>query len=212
MELKAPYFINIKKKLEQEKAAGHKIYPAEDEIYTFTRCPLNDVRVVILGQDPYHGPGQAHGLCFSVKKGVPSPPSLVNIFKELKNEYGDAFETPKHGDLSGWCEQGVLLLNATLTVRAHNANSHSTWGWTTFTDKIISYINSHHENVVFILWGAYAQKKGQLVDKKKHLVLAGPHPSPLSAHRGFFGCKHFSKANDYLEQKGKTTVNWNSLP
>ncbi|KAJ3099675.1 hypothetical protein HDU97_002889 [Phlyctochytrium planicorne] len=200
-EMRLPYFITIKKSLEKELASGKTVYPDLDEIYSFTRCPLKDVRVVILGQ----------GLCFSVKKGVPNPPSLNNIFQELKNDLGDEFQKPTHGDLSGWCEQGVLLLNATLTVRAHEAASHASWGWGSFTDKIIAHFNRHCENVVFMLWGNHAQKKNSAIDKKRHLVLMAVHPSPLSAHRGFFGSKHFSKANKYLEEKGKKIVNWSAL-
>ncbi|KAJ3113054.1 hypothetical protein HDU96_003832 [Phlyctochytrium bullatum] len=211
-EMRKPYFIGIKKKLEQEKAAKQTIYPAEDEIYSFTRCALKDIKVVILGQDPYHGPGQAHGLCFSVKKGVPPPPSLNNIFKELQSDLGSLFTTPTHGDLTGWSTQGVLLLNASLTVRAHQAASHATFGWTTFTDAIVAHLNRHGEGIVFILWGGHAQKKKVGIDGKKHLVLCAAHPSPLSAHRGFFGCKHFSKANAWLEEKGRKGVEWGALP
>ncbi|KAJ3030715.1 hypothetical protein HDV00_008734 [Rhizophlyctis rosea] len=184
------------------------------EIYTFTKCPLTKVKVVILGQDPYHGPGQAHGLCFSVKKPVRPPPSLVNIFSELRTDLGaDRFQTPAHGCLEGWCTEGVLLLNASLTVRRGEPNSHATIGWAKFTDAIVSYINKNNRNVVFMLWGGFAQKKGGSIDKKRHLVLKATHPSPLGANKGgWFGCKHFSKANEYLVKNGVKPVDWNHLP
>ncbi|KAI9144391.1 uracil-DNA glycosylase-like protein [Paraphysoderma sedebokerense] len=210
VEMEKSYFIKIKSFLLKEWKTN-TVYPPANDIYTFTRsCLLKDVKVVILGQDPYHGPGQAHGLCFSVKKGVAPPPSLVNIYKELKNDFPD-FNIPSHGCLEGWAKQGVLLLNASLTVRARNANSHSNIGWQQFTDSIIAYLNKNHKGLVFMLWGAYAQKKGQQIDKKKHLVLQSVHPSPLSAHRGFFGCHHFSKANAYLKSQGKKEIDWTAL-
>src|SRR6185312_4984677 len=171
--------------------------------------PFEKVEVVILGQDPYHGPGQAHGLCFSVLPGVPTPPSLVNIFNELKNDLG--IPVSRHGCLQHWAEQGVLLLNAVLTVEAGKANSHQGKGWENFTDACIAHLNNERDGLVFLLWGSYAQKKGQLINRHKHLVLEAPHPSPLSAHRGFLGCKHFSKTNNYLEANGQTPVDW-SLP
>lgn len=161
---------------------------------------------MVLGQDPYHGAGQAHGLSFSVKPGVPFPPSLLNIFKEIKADIGT--DIPPSGDLTRWADQGVFLLNATLTVRANQAGSHQGQGWETFTDEVIRVINRHQDNVVFMLWGAYAQKKVELIDQKRHLVLKAPHPSPLSAYRGFLGCKHFSLANQYLLEKGKSPINW----
>ncbi|KAJ3194418.1 hypothetical protein HK101_002738 [Irineochytrium annulatum] len=210
-EMSQKYFIDIKKKLEAEIASGKTVYPPLAEIYTFTKCPIKDVRVVILGQDPYHGPNQAHGLCFSVKKGVSVPPSLVNIYKELKADLGDDFTIPSSGDLQGWCDQGVLLLNAALTVRASEPNSHVTWGWNKFTDAIVSHIARESENVVFMLWGAFAHKKGAKIDTSRHLVLKTVHPSPLSVYRGFFGCKHFSQANEYLKDKGRDVVDWNAL-
>ena len=166
----------------------------------------DDVKVVVLGQDPYHGPNQAHGLCFSVLPGVRVPPSLVNIYKELATDVG--LERPENGTLKHWAEQGVLLLNATLTVEAHQAGSHQNKGWEQFTDRVISALNDSRESLVFLLWGSYAQKKGAFIDQKKHFVLKAPHPSPLSAHRGFFGCRHFSQTNAYLVKKGKTAIDW----
>ncbi|KAI8804719.1 uracil-DNA glycosylase-like protein, partial [Cladochytrium replicatum] len=211
-EMKKEYFTKIKQTLLKERENNAIVFPPENEIYTFTKCPLKNVRVVILGQDPYHGPGQAHGLCFSVKMGVKPPPSLVNIFKELQSDLGpDGFKIPDHGYLEGWCSQGVLLLNAALTVRKAEPNSHQKIGWATFTDAIVDHINKNMTNVVFMLWGGDAQKKGAKVDKKKHFVLKAVHPSPLSAHRGFLGCKHFSKANEYLKSRGRPLVDWNKL-
>jgi uracil-DNA glycosylase len=185
----------------------HQIFPPGKEIFNaFWRCPLPQVKVVILGQDPYHGEGQAHGLSFSVKPGIPFPPSLLNILKELKNDLG--LDLPPNGDLSRWADQGVFLLNATLTVRANQAGSHQNRGWEQFTDEVIRVINQEREHVVFMLWGAYAQKKSELIDGKKHLILKAPHPSPLSAHRGFLGCGHFSKANDYLLNTNQDPIFW----
>ena len=169
-------------------------------------CPFDKVKVVIIGQDPYHGPGQAHGLCFSVNDGIQPPPSLVNIFKEINNDLGKPI--PQSGNLTRWAEQGVLLLNATLTVRAHQAGSHQRRGWEEFTDAVIRKLAEEKSNLVFILWGAYAQKKGAFIDRSKHLVLTSVHPSPLSAHSGFFGNHHFSLANDYLVKNGKTAIDW----
>lgn len=184
-----------------------QIFPPGREIFNaFWHCPLPAVKVVILGQDPYHGAGQAHGLSFSVKPGVPFPPSLLNIFKEIKSDLG--LDMPPHGDLTRWADQGVFLLNATLTVRANQAGSHQNRGWESFTDEVIKVINQEREHVVFMLWGAYAQKKAELIDSKKHLILKAPHPSPLSAHRGFLGCGHFSKANEYLIQTNQNPINW----
>ncbi len=183
------------------------VFPPGKEIFNaFQHCPLEAVKIVILGQDPYHGPGQAHGLSFSVKAGVPFPPSLLNILKEIKTDIGA--DMPADGDLTRWADQGVFLLNATLTVRAGQAGSHQNQGWEQFTDEVIRIITSSRENVVFMLWGAYAQKKADLIDSKKHLILKAPHPSPLSAHRGFLGCRHFSKANSYLTEKGIAPIQW----
>ncbi|REG90681.1 uracil-DNA glycosylase [Algoriphagus antarcticus] len=183
------------------------VYPSGNEIFNaFNHSPLDTVKVVILGQDPYHGPGQAHGLSFSVKPGVPFPPSLLNIFKEIESDLGKPL--PNNGNLIRWADQGVFLLNATLTVRAHEAGSHQKKGWEEFTDEVIRTISDSRENVVFLLWGAYAQKKAALIDDSKHLILKAPHPSPLSSYRGFFGCRHFSKANEYLLAKGKKPIDW----
>lgn len=194
--------------LKSEYKAGKTIYPAGDEYFAaMNLTPFDDVKVVIVGQDPYHGPGQAHGLCFSVREGVRFPPSLRNIFKELHDDVGA--EIPKHGCLTKWAEQGVLLLNAVLTVEDGKAAAHQKKGWEEFTDKVIHLINDEKENVVFILWGSYAQKKGEFIDRKKHYVIEGVHPSPLSAHRGFFGTKPFSKANAYLKSKGQQEIDWN---
>ena len=191
----------------KEEYANHQIFPQGKDIFNaFWHCPLPKTKVVILGQDPYHGPGQAHGLSFSVKPGIPFPPSLLNIFKEIKLDLG--IEMPPNGDLSRWADQGVFLLNATLTVRAHQAGSHQNKGWELFTDEVIKAINQRKEKVVFLLWGAYAQKKASLIDPQRHLILTAPHPSPLSAHRGFLGCGHFSKANDYLVANGFTPIQW----
>ena len=186
---------------------SHKIFPPAKLIFNaFDQCPFDQLKVVILGQDPYHGPGQAHGLCFSVNDGVDFPPSLRNIFKELQNDFGK--EIPKSGNLTGWAKQGVLLLNATLTVRAYTAGSHQKKGWEQFTDAVIHKINEQKEHVVFILWGNYAISKGQFIDQKKHLVLTSVHPSPLSASRGFFGNNHFSTANQYLSENGLNPIEW----
>ena len=185
----------------------YQIFPPGKLIFNaFNLCPFDKVKVVIIGQDPYHGPGQAHGLCFSVNDGVPFPPSLVNIFKEIKADIGT--DAPATGNLTRWAEQGVLLLNATLTVRAHQAGSHQNRGWETFTDAAIRALAEEKENLVFILWGSYAQKKGAFIDRNKHLVLTSAHPSPLSAYNGFFGNKHFSRTNDYLKAHGETEIAW----
>ena len=185
----------------------HQVFPPGKQIFSaFWHCPLPSVKVVVLGQDPYHGEGQAHGLSFSVAPGIPFPPSLLNIFKELKTDLG--IPLPPNGDLSRWADQGVFLLNATLTVRANAAGSHQNKGWEEFTDNVIQTISREKEKVVFLLWGAYAQKKEELIDVSKHLILKAPHPSPLAAHRGFWGCKHFSKANDYLIATGQSPINW----
>ncbi len=187
--------------------ASKLIYPPEKDIFNaFDLCPFNNVKVVILGQDPYHGPDQAHGLCFSVKDNIKFPPSLRNIFKEINNDLERP--VPESGDLTRWAKQGILLLNATLTVQAHEAGSHQKKGWEQFTDAVIKTISEQCENVVFILWGAYAQKKGVVIDKSKHLVLESVHPSPLSASRGFFGNHHFSRVNEYLADQNKTIIEW----
>jgi len=183
------------------------VYPPGKEIFrAFDCCSFDDVKVVIIGQDPYHGAGQANGLCFSVRDGVPQPPSLQNIFKEIRHDLGKPI--PAWGDLERWARQGVLLLNATLTVRASSPGSHQNKGWETFTDAVIKIISDEKSNVVFLLWGAYAQKKGEVIDRSRHLVLMSAHPSPFSANRGFFGCKHFSKANEYLRSKGLKEIDW----
>ncbi|RAO75856.1 uracil-DNA glycosylase [Dyella jiangningensis] len=196
--------------LRTEKQAGKVIYPPGPEIFAaFDHTPFDAVRVVILGQDPYHGPNQAHGLCFSVRPGVQTPPSLQNIFKEINRDLGIA--PPDHGCLTPWADRGVLLLNATLTVQQAAAGSHQGKGWEGFTDAAIDALNREREGLVFMLWGSYAQKKGQLIDARRHCVLRSVHPSPLSAHRGFLGCGHFSAANRYLESRGVAPIDW-SLP
>jgi len=206
-EFSKEYMKNLRRFLLDEKQKGKEIYPPGDLIFNaLNSTPLNKVKAVIIGQDPYHGPGQAHGLCFSVQAGVPAPPSLKNIYKEIQNDLGIA--PPSHGHLSSWAEQGVLLLNSVLTVEKHKAASHRGKGWETFTDRVIEIINEKREGVVFLLWGSYAQKKGAFIDRKRHLVLNAPHPSPLSAHRGFLGCGHFSQANHYLEAKGDKGIHW----
>ena len=202
-----PYMADLSGFLDAEYAAGKTIYPARDLIFNaLNHTKFNDVRVVILGQDPYHGAGQAHGLSFSVPPGVKPPPSLRNIYKELAREY-DA-PPPTSGDLTRWAEQGVLLLNATLSVEAEKAGSHQKKGWEEFTDTIIRAINDGRDHVVFMLWGAYAQKKAAMIDPDRHLILTAPHPSPLSAHRGFIGCGHFRAANDYLVAQGREPIVW----
>ncbi len=184
-----------------------RIYPPGSLIFSaFDHCAFEDLKVVIVGQDPYHGPGQANGLCFSVADGVRHPPSLQNIFKEIKSDLG--LDIPASGNLERWADQGVLLLNATLTVEASKAGSHQNKGWETFTDAVLDVVSQEKEHIVFILWGAYAQKKGSFLDQKKHLILKSPHPSPFSAHSGFFGSKPFSKTNQYLTSKGLTCINW----
>ncbi len=204
----ADFFQQLMARIDAERAAGKAIYPPASEVFNaLTLTPLDDVKVVILGQDPYHGPGQAHGLCFSVQPGVKTPPSLVNIYKELAQDI-EGFHVPEHGNLTAWAEQGVLLLNTVLTVEQGKAHSHAKWGWETFTDAVIKSVNDTQHGVVFLLWGSHAQKKGQSIDTQKHYVLSAPHPSPLSAHRGFLGCRHFSQTNTLLSQQGKTPVNW----
>ena len=209
-EFDSPYMQELRGFLGQEKQQGKVIFPRGSLIFNaLNTTPLSEVKVVILGQDPYHGPGQAHGLCFSVLPGVPFPPSLLNIFKELENDLG--IPMPTHGCLQSWAKQGVLLLNATLTVEQNRAGSHQGRGWETFTDKVVQTVNDQCQNVVFFLWGSYAQKKGHVIDTQKHCVLKSPHPSPLSAHRGFFGNRHFSQANQWLQSKGKVPIQW-ALP
>ncbi len=206
-EFDKSYMQELREFLRKQVAAKKVIYPRGSEYFAaLNLTPFDKVKVVILGQDPYHGPGQAHGLCFSVKPGVAIPPSLVNIYKELKSDLG--IEPAKHGHLQSWADQGVLLLNATLSVEAGRAGSHQKKGWEQFTDAVIHRLNEEREGIVFVLWGSYAQKKGEFIDAKKHFVLKGPHPSPLSAHRGFLGCKHFSKINKYLESRGQMPIHW----
>lgn len=205
-EFHKEYFKNLAEFVRNEYAKN-KVYPPGSLIFhAFDACPLSAIRVVILGQDPYHGPGQAHGLAFSVNDGVPFPPSLKNIFKEVKDDTGAAL--PSSGNLDRWAKQGVFLLNAMLTVRAGSPGSHQNKGWEIFTDSVIHKISELKEHVVFLLWGAYAQKKSELIDGSKHYILKAPHPSPFSADRGFFGCKHFSKANDFLVTKGLPKIDW----
>ena len=207
-EKEQPYFQHILDVVRQERKAGKVIYPpAQDVFNAFKATEFAQVKVVILGQDPYHGPQQAHGLSFSVRKGIAIPPSLINIYKELADDIA-GFNIPQHGYLQDWAEQGVLLLNTVLTVRAGQAHSHATLGWETFTDRVIASLNGGRENVVFMLWGSHAQKKGAMIDRNKHLVLTAAHPSPLSAYRGFFGCKHFSQANAYLQAHGLKPIDW----
>ncbi|MBQ5693790.1 MAG: uracil-DNA glycosylase [Bacteroidaceae bacterium] len=205
-EFEKDYFIKLTEFVRSEYMRT-TIYPPAKLIFNaFDHCPFDKVKVVIIGQDPYHGPGQAHGLCFSVNEGVPNPPSLQNIFKEIQSDLGKPL--PANGDLTRWANQGVLLLNATLTVQAHQAGSHQRRGWETFTDAAIRILAEEREHIVFILWGAYAQKKGAFIDRNKHLVLTSAHPSPLSAYNGFFGNKHFSRANEYLKMHGETGIDW----
>ena len=204
------YMQSLRQFLRNEKSQGKQIFPPGEQIFNaLNTTPLGRVKVVILGQDPYHGPGQAHGLCFSVLPSVAVPPSLKNIFKELKADLG--VPTPSHGYLQSWAEQGVLLLNAVLTVEKAMAASHQGKGWEQFTDKVVEVVNQNKEQVVFLLWGSYAQKKGLIIDRKRHNVLQSTHPSPLSAYRGFLGCQHFSQVNQYLEKTGQKPINW-ALP
>ena len=205
-EFEKDYFVRLTNFVRQEYQTT-TVYPPGRLIFNaFNLCPFDQVKVVIIGQDPYHGPGQAHGLCFSVNDGVPFPPSLQNIFKEIQSDLGTPI--PTTGNLTRWANQGVLMLNATLTVRAHQAASHQRQGWEEFTDTAIRALAEERENLVFILWGAYAQKKGAFIDRNKHLVLASAHPSPLSAYNGFFGNKHFSRANEYLIAHGQQPIQW----
>jgi uracil-DNA glycosylase len=206
-EFEQPYMEQLRAFLLEQKRAGKRIFPQGDEFFSaFDHTPLERVKVVILGQDPYHGEGQAHGLCFSVRPGVGVPPSLKNIYKELNAELD--LPIPAHGCLTSWADQGVLLLNSVLSVESARAASHQGKGWETFTDRVIEVINRGREGVVFMLWGSYAQRKGAKIDGERHCVLKAPHPSPLSAHRGFFGCGHFVAANQYLESRGITPIDW----
>lgn len=206
-EFEQPYMAELRAFLQREKRAGKRVYPAGGEIFqAFAHTPLERLRVVILGQDPYHGEGQAHGLCFSVRPGVPVPPSLQNIFREIHDELGHPI--PRHGHLTAWADQGVLLLNSVLSVESGRAASHRGKGWERFTDRVIEVANRECEHLVFMLWGSYAQRKGAIVDRRRHCVLSAPHPSPLSAHRGFFGCGHFRAANEYLVANGRAPIDW----
>ncbi|ETZ21091.1 uracil-DNA glycosylase [Pedobacter sp. V48] len=207
-EFEKSYMKDLKAFLQQEKQKGTTVYPKGSDIFNaLDHTPFDKVKVVILGQDPYHGQGQAHGLSFSVQKGITIPPSLKNIYKELATDV-EGFSTPTHGNLTQWADEGVLLLNATLTVRAHEAGSHQGKGWEIFTDKIISQLSEHRKGLVFLLWGRYAQNKSALIDQTKHTILTAAHPSPFSAYNGFFGCKHFSKANAILEKQGLSGIDW----
>ncbi|SUA44605.1 uracil-DNA glycosylase [Neisseria zoodegmatis] len=207
-EKQQPYFQHILDVVRAEREGGQIVYPPASDVFNaFKATEFDQVKVVILGQDPYHGAGQAHGLAFSVRPDIAIPPSLVNIYKELANDIA-GFQIPRHGCLQHWAEQGVLLLNTVLTVRAGQAHSHASLGWEQFTDRVIAQLNGHREHIVFLLWGSHAQKKGAFIDRSRHLVLTSPHPSPLSAHRGFFGCRHFSQANRYLQEHGETPIDW----
>jgi len=205
-EFEKDYFSNLVQFVKKEYTSTTVFPPGKYIFNAFDQCPYDKVKVVILGQDPYHEPGQAHGLCFSVNDNVQIPPSLVNIYKEIQSDLG--LTPPSSGNLQRWATQGVLLLNATLTVRAHQAGSHQNKGWEQFTDAVIHQLATNKEHLVFILWGSYAQRKGEFIDKSKHLVLSSAHPSPLSAYRGFFGCKHFSKTNEYLIKNGMDPILW----
>ncbi|MDH2924226.1 uracil-DNA glycosylase [Nicoletella semolina] len=206
-EKQKPYFQHILSYVSQERVNGKIIYPPKQEVFSaFALTEFCDVKVVIIGQDPYHGPNQAHGLSFSVKPNIAPPPSLINIYKELAQDVG--FQIPQHGYLVNWAKQGVLLLNTVLTVEQGKAHSHANIGWETFTDKVIHQLNRHREKLVFLLWGSHAQKKGQVIDGTRHCILKAPHPSPLSAHRGFLGCRHFSQTNAYLKKQGIVEIEW----
>jgi uracil-DNA glycosylase len=207
-EKQLPYFKQITAYVEQQRAAGKVVYPAEEDVFNaFKYTPFDEVKVVILGQDPYHGPNQAHGLCFSVQMGIKAPPSLVNVFKELAKDIPD-FTIPTQGYLQPWAEQGVLLLNSVLTVEQGNAHSHAKIGWEQFTDAVVQQLSQRRQGLVFLLWGSHAHRKGQIIDVQKHHVLHAPHPSPLSAYRGFLGCGHFSKANHLLHKQGLSEIDW----
>ena len=207
-EKRQPYFVDTLTQVEQARQAGQVIYPPQSDVFNaFKLTELDNLKVVLLGQDPYHGPNQAHGLAFSVRHGVRVPPSLQNMYKELALEYPE-FVIPAHGCLEDWAKQGVLLLNTVLTVVATQANSHRHLGWEQFTDKVIAQISTHCQGIVFLLWGSHAQKKGRFIDRQRHYVLEAPHPSPLSAHRGFLGCGHFKQVNELLVKQGKAPINW----
>ncbi|MEM7079882.1 MAG: uracil-DNA glycosylase [Pseudomonadota bacterium] len=212
-QFEAPHMTQLGSFLRAQKRAGKRIYPPGSQMFAaLNATPAEHVKVVIVGQDPYHGPGQAHGLSFSVPPGIPTPPSLLNIYKELSDDLRIHFTAPqRQGCLEAWAAQGVLLLNAVLSVEHKRAASHQGKGWEQFTDAVIGAIDQHLEHVVFLLWGSYAQKKGAVVDRTRHCVLQAPHPSPLSAHRGFFGCRHFSQANAYLETHGRGTIDWSQV-
>ncbi|WP_299005417.1 uracil-DNA glycosylase [uncultured Shewanella sp.] len=202
------YYQSITDFVFTERAAGKTIYPPQNEVLNaLTLTPLEKVKVVLLGQDPYHGPNQAHGLCFSVKEGIKVPPSLVNIYKELATDI-DGFRSPQHGCLTPWAKQGVLMLNTVLTVEQGKAHSHAKVGWETFTDNILRVLNEQTRSIIFVLWGGHAIKKGKLINAKQHVILSGPHPSPLSAYRGFLGCRHFSEVNRHLLALGETAIDW----
>lgn len=206
-EFAEPYMAGLRQYLLERKRNGATIYPPGNLIFNaLDSTPFDKVKVVILGQDPYHGPGQAHGLCFSVPEGERVPPSLVNIYKEISSDLG--IQAPRHGNLQPWAEQGILLLNAVLTVERGHASAHQGKGWERFTDRVVSELNAEREHLVFMLWGSYAMKKGAIIDRDRHFVLTAPHPSPLSAHRGFLGCRHFSKANTWLERHGLEPIDW----
>lgn len=206
-DFRQPYMQALRRYLLDRKRDGAVIYPPGPLIFNaLDSTPFERVKVVILGQDPYHGPGQAHGLCFSVPEGVPAPPSLLNIFREIREDVGEISSTG--GNLQRWAEQGVLLLNAVLTVERGRAGAHQGKGWELFTDRVVSELNDGRDGLVFLLWGSYAMKKGAAIDRSRHLVLTAPHPSPLSAHRGFFGCRHFSKANAWLQRQGREPIRW----
>ncbi|WP_211294031.1 uracil-DNA glycosylase [Vibrio gangliei] len=210
-EKQQDYFKQLEQFVGQERQSGKVIFPPQDQVFSaFEYTPFNNVKVVILGQDPYHGPNQAHGLSFSVQPGIKTPPSLANMYKELAQDI-DGFIIPSHGYLASWAEQGVLLLNTVLTVEQGKAHSHAKAGWERFTDQIIAELDRCHQGLVFMLWGAHAQKKGANIDSTKHYILSAPHPSPLSAHRGFFGCRHFSLANEKLIEQGQSAINWSSV-
>ncbi|MGF1900099.1 uracil-DNA glycosylase [Aliivibrio sifiae] len=211
VEKEKAYYQSMMSRIKTERGLGKTIFPQEADIFTaFDLTTFNDVKVVILGQDPYHGAGQAHGLSFSVLPGIKIPPSLRNMYKELAQDI-DGFIIPDHGYLESWAKQGVLLLNTVLTVEEGKAHSHAKFGWELFTDAIIQHINAHNDGVVFLLWGSHAQKKGSNIDEHRHSILKAPHPSPLSAHRGFFGCKHFSQTNELLREKNLSEINWHSV-
>ncbi len=207
-EFEKEYMLQLKNFLQEEKKSGQTVYPKSSDIFNaFNKTPFDKLKVVLLGQDPYHGAHQAHGLSFSVQRGINPPPSLKNIYKELEDDI-PGFKTPSHGELTEWAEQGVMLLNATLTVRAASPGSHQKHGWEIFTDTVIKTISEKKEGIIFLLWGKFAQAKSELIDEQKHHILKAAHPSPYSANAGFFGCKHFSKTNAILEKEGKTPIDW----